>query len=134
VIGPVLTQAIADGVSIDYSTFMHQMSIYRTFSDYELFFRDRDPQIAQKMVNIWVETGIREIKEKQAKGELPVYLTINLGSLAELPLSPTYSQTNSYVLSGSIIGLVIGIAVTSLSFTTRFQKRAASKNKNIKGS
>ncbi len=118
VIGAVLTQASSDGIILDYSSFMHQMSIYRKFTDYELFYRDRNPEVAKKIVDCWTGIGLQEIKKMQAEGNLPAYLTVNLGSLSDLPQNPTYSQTNSYVLSGSLIGLLIGIILTSTSFAT----------------
>jgi len=113
VIGTVLTQATEDNLSIDYKAFMHQMSVYRKLSDFELFFRDSDPKTAQKMVNLWANDTVLIFNQMQRDGYLPPYLTLNIGSLADLPVTPTYSQTNSYVLSGALIGLLVGIILTS---------------------
>lgn len=129
VIGAVLTQASSDGIILDYSSFMHQMSIYRKFTDYELFYRDRNPEVAKKIVDCWTGIGLQAINKMQSEGNLPAYLTVNLGSLSDLPQNPTYSQTNSYVLSGSLIGLLIGIILTSTSFATTWVNTTVSNKR-----
>jgi hypothetical protein len=119
VVGEVLTKANKRGISLDYDTFIHQMSIYRKLADYDLFFRDHDPLVAQQIVNDWAEIGLEKIRQLQTEGLLPLYLTVNLGNLAALPQTPTYSQTNSYVFSGALIGLVIGIILSSTPFLNK---------------
>lgn len=113
VIGPVLTQAAAENISIDYKSFMRQKSAYRKLSDFELYFRDNDPEIAQKIANIWLEATIQVFNQMQRDGYLPLYLLVNVGRLADLPVTPTYSQTNSFVLSGAVFGSLIGLILTS---------------------
>lgn len=131
VVGEVLTRAASEGIPLDYATFMHQMSIFRKFTDYEIYYRDRNPEVAQKIVNNWMEIGFQQIKQLQHDGNLPLYLTINLGDLAVLPQNPTYSQTNTYVLSGAVLGLVLGIILTSDPFSAVFINKT-SDNKKIK--
>lgn len=126
-VGKVLENAGNAGIAIDYTLFMDQMSIYRSLTNYELFYRDHDPRVAQTVVNIWAQTGLSTIKELQAAGAVPPYITVELQNLADLPLSPSYSQTNSYVLSGAVLGLVSGLLVTSSSLSINHKKRLTGK-------
>jgi hypothetical protein len=127
VIGKVLEDAVSAGIPMDYTTFMDHMSIYRSLTNYELFYRDRDPKVARTIVNIWAQTGLSTLKELQAAGAVPPYITVELQNLAEQPQSPSYSQTNSYVLSGSVLGFVTGLLVTSSSFSFSPKKRVTEK-------
>ncbi|MGA9398190.1 MAG: hypothetical protein WBV22_08015 [Anaerolineaceae bacterium] len=130
VIGTVLTQAAEDSLSFDYKSFMRQMSVYRKLSDFELFFRDSDPVRAQKMANLWANDTVQIFNRMQRDGYLPLYLTVNIGSLADLPVIPTYSQTNSYVLSGAIIGFLVGITLTTNPYIM-VSKLKVTRNKKI---
>jgi hypothetical protein len=127
VIGKVLETAGNVGIPIDYTTFMDQMSIYRSLTNYELFYRDRDPQVAQTVVNIWAQTGLATLENLQESGKVPLYITFGLQNLSELPQSPSYSQTNSYVLSGAVLGLIAGLLITSSSFPLSNKKRGPGK-------
>jgi uncharacterized protein involved in exopolysaccharide biosynthesis len=127
VIGKVLENADNAGIPMDYTTFMDQMSIYRSLTNYELFYRDRNPKVARTIVNIWAQTGLSTLKELQAAGAVPPYITVELQNLAEQPQSPSYSQTNSYVLSGAVLGLVAGLLASSSSFPISHKKRVTGK-------
>jgi uncharacterized protein involved in exopolysaccharide biosynthesis len=127
VIGKVLEDAGKADIPMEYTTFMDQMSIYRSLTNYELFYRDRDPKIAQTIVNIWAQTGLSTLKDLQEAGAVPPYITVELQNLAELPQSPSYSQTNVFVLSGAILGLIAGLFVTSTSFPKFLKKPATGK-------
>ena len=65
VIGKVLETAGNVDIPIDYTTFMDQMSIYRSLTNYEIFYRDRNPQVAQTVVNIWAQTGLATFENLQ---------------------------------------------------------------------
>jgi hypothetical protein len=123
VVGQVLEKAGNAGIPIDYVAFMDNMSIYRSLTNFELFYRDRDPKIAQAVVNIWTLTGYSDFLLAQSNGSVPRYITVEIQYLAELPQSPSYSQTNSYVISGSILGFVAGLVVTATPLNRRKNKR-----------
>jgi hypothetical protein len=122
VIEAVVGRAASEGVFINYTSFMQQKNIYRMHADYELFYRDSDPEIAKDLVNLWAETGVEYYKVLQDQGEMPLYITVMLSNLADLPLTPSYAQTNTYVLSGSILGFILGIVLTSISFPVNINK------------
>ena len=131
VIRKVLESAGNAGIPIDYLTFMDRMSIYRSLTNYELFYRDRNPEVSKTVVNLWAQTGLSTIEDLQESGAVPPYITVGLQNLAEQPQSPSYSQTNSYVLSGAVLGLVAGLLITSSPFTISRKKRGSGKKAKI---
>lgn len=114
VIRSLILAAGKAGISLDYTAFMDNMSIHRKLADFDIFYRDRDPVVAQQVVNLWVQIGVDAIHQMQAAGKLPVYLTVNLSSTAELPQAPYFPQTNSYVLAGILLGFIAGILFSVL--------------------
>jgi len=113
VIRSVIMEVAESGYSLDYATFMQQKSIYRKFSDYDLYYRDPDPEKAQLIVNTWATIGVRTFKEYQEAGMLPLYVNVLPGNLASLPTSPAYQKMNSHVLGGALLGMLLGIMLTS---------------------
>jgi hypothetical protein len=113
VIESVLMSTAESDVVLDYATFMGHMSIYRKFTDYELYFRDANPDIAQLVVNAWADTGIQTYQRLQLEGRLPAYVYVSVGSLAEAPVASLHQLRNSYSLAGTILGLVAGIFISS---------------------
>ena len=61
VIGTLIQGMDESGYSLDYTTFMDHKSIYRKFTDYELYYRDPNPQVAQLVVNTWADIGVLKI-------------------------------------------------------------------------
>lgn len=123
VIESVLIESAKSDFAIDYTTFMNHMNIYRKFSDFELLYRDSDPNKAQMVVNEWAKTGIQEYKRLRGEGNLPLYVDASIDSLAELPLTPVHQVRNSYVLAGSILGLVLGVILSSTQAPSTFWKK-----------
>jgi hypothetical protein len=114
VIESVIVSAAESDVALGYAAFMGHMSIYRKFTDYELFFRDADPAIAQLVVNEWADTGIQTYQRLQLEGRLPAYVSVSVGSLAGVPVASLHQLRNSYTLAGSILGLIAGIFISSM--------------------
>ncbi len=132
VVGRVLEECGKAGIPVDYTTFMHQMSIFRSLTNFELFYRDRDPGVAQTVVNIWAQTGLSIFKELQDAGAVPLYLTVGLQNLSERPQKPSYSQTNSYVLSGTVLGLIAGLLITSSPLSRKRKLESGKKPKPVR--
>jgi uncharacterized protein involved in exopolysaccharide biosynthesis len=132
VVEGVLMQASDDGIAIDYPTFIKRMTINRELSDFDLYYRDENAEVAQKIVNSWVGIGLRTFNQLKAEEKLPIYLFANLGSSAELPQKPTYSQTNNYVLSGAVIGLMFGIVLTAKPGFLGVNRTAVTRRKTKK--
>ena len=114
VIGSLIMEIAKSGISLDYTSFMDRMSIYRKFTDYELFYRDYDPEIAQLIVNTWADIGTQKYQVMQKSGSLPVYIKVIPGSLASLPTEPVQQHMNTHVLAGAILGLLVGVAISSV--------------------
>ncbi|MBN2258303.1 MAG: hypothetical protein JW704_10850 [Anaerolineaceae bacterium] len=133
VIEGVINRAAMEGISINYSTFMERQRIYRAHTDYELFYLDPDPETARKLVNYWAEIGVAHYHKLQEQGNMPLYVTVTLASLADLPLTPTYSQANTYVLSGALLGFVLGLVLTCLPFHKPVNKQRLASQKTSRG-
>jgi len=113
VIGSLILEIAESGYSLDYTTFMDQMSIQRKFTDYELYYRDSDPEVAQQVVNTWADIGAYKYQGLQESGNLPVYIEVIRGSYASLPTEPVQQHMNTHVLAGAILGLLVGVTITS---------------------
>ena len=55
------------------------------------------------------------LQANQKAGQIPPYIFFHLDQLADLPKTPMYFQTNSFVLAGTVIGLVVGILAVNLA-------------------
>jgi hypothetical protein len=119
VIGSLILEMAESGYSLDYTTFMDRMSIYRKFTDYELLYRDSDPHAAQLVVNTWADIGTHKYKGLQQSGNLPVYIDVIPGSYASLPTEPVQQHMNTHVLAGAILGLLVGVIISSTRKVSR---------------
>jgi capsular polysaccharide biosynthesis protein len=124
VIGSVIEEVAAAGHAIDYKTFMSQMALYRKFTDYELFYRDSRPEVAQAVVNVWADLGVRAYQSLQRSGNLPLYIEVMPGSLPNLPAEPVHQNTNTHVVAGAILGLLIGIIISSARRVARLSNES----------
>jgi uncharacterized protein involved in exopolysaccharide biosynthesis len=114
VIGSLILEMAESGNSLDYTTFVDHMSIFRKFTDYELFYRDSDPQVARLVVNTWADIGTHKYQGLQQSGSLPVYIEVIPGSYAGLPTKPVQQHMNTHVLAGAIMGLFVGVIISSI--------------------
>jgi uncharacterized protein involved in exopolysaccharide biosynthesis len=109
----VVAYAKSLGTPLDDNSFGQNSSIERMLALWDIRFRDKDPVIAQKIVNQWAILSLNNLDQKKLSGALKPYLSYELVNKASLPIKPSYFQTNILVLAGCIIGLVIGIALTN---------------------
>ncbi len=116
VIPQVVTFAQQNGLALDNTGLVNLATIERKHAYWELRFRSPDPALAQKIANYWAQAGYAQLQASQKAGQIPPYIFFTLDQLAELPISPMYFQTNSFVLAGMVIGLVIGILGVNISF------------------
>jgi hypothetical protein len=110
----VLAYAQSIGIPLDDASLKKNSTIERRDADWELRFRSTDPLAAQKIVNYWVQIGYSDLQAKLKAGEFPEYLFFDLIHLADVPTSPTYYQTNSFVLAGGVIGWVAALLLVNL--------------------
>ena len=110
----VIQYAQGLNIPLDENNFSQNSSIERMLALWEIRFLYKDAVIAQKIVNEWVQQSLNILQQKKQDGTLKPYLSYELVNKASLPARPAYYQTNQLVLAGSIIGLVIGIILTSL--------------------
>jgi uncharacterized protein involved in exopolysaccharide biosynthesis len=110
----VVAYARSQSIKLDDAGFAQNSSIERMLALWEIRYRDRDPVVAQKFVDQWAVLSLKTLDQKKLSGALKPYLSYELVSKASLPTKPSYFQTNTLVLAGGLIGLVVGIGLTSL--------------------
>ncbi len=120
VIPQVETFAQQNGFSLSSLQLQDQVTIERNNALWYIRFRSGNPLTAQKIVNFWAQQGYQDLLARQQAGQLPPYIFFDLIHLADLPTSPTYYQTNVFVLAGCLIGIVLGIFLVNLPLK-RFQ-------------
>ena len=108
------TFARQNNIPLTEADLLNQKTIERANELWDLRFRSTNPEIAQKIVNFWAQAGYQDLLARQKAGQVPSYVFFDLIQLADLPTSPTYFQTNVFVLAGCLIGIVLGVVITSL--------------------
>jgi hypothetical protein len=116
VVPQVVTFAQQNGIQVDATGLKSQSTIEREHAYWDLRYRNADPILAQKIVNYWAETGFSDLKTKRSAGQVQPYVTFDLIQLADLPKNPAYFQTNSFVMSGALLGLITGLLAANLPF------------------
>lgn len=119
VIPQVVTFANQKGLALDEGGLMQHAIIERHHGFWYLRFREEDPALVQAVTNYWAEAGYANLLEWQKNDQVPTYLIFDLVQKADLPKTPTFFHTNSFVLAGAVIGLVAGLILINLPF---FQK------------
>ena len=110
----VVTYAQQKGLLIDAVLLKGQSTIERKHALWDVYFRYPDPTVAQDIINYWAQQALEDLQAKQKMNQLPPYIFFDLIQLADLPKNPTYVNTNSFVLAGGVIGLVVGIFLVNL--------------------
>lgn len=85
---------------------------------WELRYRDPDPLMAQKIVNLWAEKGYREYLDQKSDGTIPSYVISTEPLLSGKPDRPIVFPPNQLILAGSALGFVIGLLVIELKGNT----------------
>jgi len=82
---------------------------------WELRYRDPDPFMAQKIVNLWAEKGYQEYLVQKSDGTIPSYVISTEPLLSGKPDKPIVFPPNQLILAGSALGFVIGLLVIELN-------------------
>ena len=61
VMNQVVTQAQAEGILIDYNQLLESISLERKQSVWEFHVRNRNPEIAARLANLWAETAFQAL-------------------------------------------------------------------------
>jgi len=85
--------------------------IERYHAHWYLRYRHEDPEVAQAIVNYWVDGVIPAIENAQEAGRAESFVIVDLISKAALPQTPTYYGRGVLLLAGTVIGIIIGIIV-----------------------
>jgi hypothetical protein len=121
VIPQVVSFAQQNGINIDLPEFKILSTIERKNAFWDVRFRSNDPAVAQKIVNFWAQQGFADMQIKQNANKIPNYVLFDLVELADLPKVPAYFQTNSAVLMGGVVGLVLGFILMNFRLS-RFKR------------
>ncbi|MDY6872656.1 MAG: hypothetical protein SVR81_01640 [Chloroflexota bacterium] len=107
--------------SIDLATFRRDNQIQRYHAEWYLRYRHTDPEIAQKIVNYWAMNAFEALQTAQANGKAESFVIVDLVAEAPLPQEPLYQNRGTLVLSGALIGIILGVLV--VDGRIRFGKR-----------
>lgn len=101
-------------------TFYQNKQIERYHTEWHLRYRHKDPAIAQAIVNYWVDSGIKTMRDAQEEGKIEPYVRVDLGTEAYRPENPIYQNRNTLVLAGTMIGFILGVLL--VDFQLRYLK------------
>ena len=121
VIPQVVTFANQKGLTLDNESLKQHAVIERSHAFWYLRFRENDPAVVQAVTNYWADAGYANLLDWQKNEKVPVYVIFDLVQKADLPKTPTFFQTNTFVLAGALIGLVAGFILINLPFFMKGQ-------------
>jgi uncharacterized protein involved in exopolysaccharide biosynthesis len=115
--GQVLTDLISQlkssGITLTNQELMNSYTIERKHDVWELRYRSQVPSEAQTIVNTWAQIGYQAMLSWQASGLSPKYVIFQPPARALLPTQPVLYGRNNLILAGTLIGFIIGIAVST---------------------
>ena len=91
--------------------FERDSQISRYQAKWFLRYRHANPEVAQQIVNYWVNLGLEDLKVAQAEGEAESFVIVDLTREAALPAKPVYQLRGTLVMAGALAGIVIGVLV-----------------------
>jgi len=95
--------------TLDADQFEHDILIERLHELWYLRFRHENHEIAQDVVNYWVELGLQQLARDQMDELTEPYVMVDLIAEAQLPSTPQYQNRNTLLLVGAVIGFIVGI-------------------------
>ncbi len=114
---PVLNQVVdqlkAAGKTITTTELLQNYTIERKQETWELRYRSQVPLDAQAVVNAWAQVGYQALLANQASGKVPKFVIFQPPSQASIPTEPVVYGLNKLILAGALIGLVMGIIISS---------------------
>ena len=112
VLESVITQAGSSGLTLTSAKLLQNSTIERKQEDWELRYRSQDPLEAQKVVNLWADTGYQAMLAWQQSGKAPAYVVFQPPSQADLPTEPVLYNRNRILLAAALIGFIVGVILT----------------------
>jgi len=97
--------------SLTLDEFTRDSQITRYMAKWTLRYRHANPEVAQQIVNYWVNLGMEDLIVAQAEGEAESFVIVDLIREATLPTKPIYQMRGTLVLAGALAGMVIGVLV-----------------------
>lgn len=95
--------------SMEYETFRKDWQLERYLGQWVIRFRHTNPEIARDVVSFWAEKGYAALLAAQEAGRLESFVFVDQVTEAGVPQEPTYYKTGILVLSGTVVGLLVGI-------------------------
>lgn len=95
--------------TLDEATFDQNFLIERSNAEWTLNYRHVDPAVAQAVVNYWADQAWDYLQTAQANGEAESFVIVARVQDASLPQKPTYQNRGTLALSGTLIGIILGV-------------------------
>lgn len=105
--------ALKEGIQVAPADLLVDGHIERKHAFWELSYRNPDPGVAQKVVNLWAETGYKSMLAWKENGMLVDYIVFNEFTPADLPEEPVLFDRNSLMLAGAVLGLIAGVVLAN---------------------
>jgi tyrosine-protein kinase len=121
--GALLHPQVVDGLVQELKKSNPQLDVEKLLANYalerknaiwELRYRDPDPLMAQKIVNLWAEKGYQEYLAQKNDGTIPAYVISTEPLLSGTPEKPIVYPPNQLILAGSALGFLISLLVIEL--------------------
>lgn len=103
----------AKGIQLSSDTLYQSCAIERRQNEWLLKCRFSDPQTAQTVSNIWMQTAYETMIDLKNQGLLVNYLIVMPPNDARLPDSPIAYDRKKMMFAGLTLGFVAGIAVNT---------------------
>lgn len=102
------------GIALDLPGLAKQASIERLHAFWMVRFRHTDPLVAQQVVSLWLARGDARLAAYQDSKRIKPYVRFSQVSPADLPSQPLYYGTSALVMAGCLVGLAVGVLLTSV--------------------
>jgi len=102
--------------SLTLSKFERDSQIARDFAKWFVRYRHANPEVAQQVVNYWMNLGYEDLIAAQMDGETENYVMVEMVREAPLPTKPVYQVRGTLVLAGALAGIVIGVLLVDGKF------------------
>jgi hypothetical protein len=118
VIQAITQESRQQNLNVNMATLVQDASTERGNAYWYLRYRNTNPVIAQKFVNLWAQKGYEAVLAGLANHTLVDYVKFNPPILASLPTTPVEYGRNKLMMAGAFLGLIAGVTLYN-SFATR---------------
>ncbi len=114
VLQAIAQESQSQKLPVNMATLIQDATTERGNAYWYLRYRNSDPAVAQKFVNIWAQKGYAALLTRIAGHQLVDYVKFSPPALASLPTTPAEYGRNKLMIAGAALGLIAGIFISNL--------------------